>query len=116
MNSRSVDCAEHPPSRRSSVQKLMSVVVAVLVLASSSAYAANVDGAAIHWTSRGSGAKAVILVHGWTCDESSWSEQVPVLSRTYRVITLDLPGHGKSGMPTGAWSMELFARAVEAVR
>ena len=37
----------------------------------------------------------------------------PALAKSYRVITLDLPGHGKSGMPK-AFSMELFARAVEA--
>jgi pimeloyl-ACP methyl ester carboxylesterase len=76
---------------------------------------ATVDGAAIHWTSSGTGAQTVIFVHGWTCDESSWREQVPVVSKTHRVITLDLPGHGKSGMPK-AFTMEMFARAVEAVR
>ena len=36
------------------------------------------------------------------------------LSQKYRVITLDLPGHGKSGSPKDEkFSMELFARAVE---
>ena len=79
--------------------------------------AVTVDGADIHWTSRGTGAQTVIFVHGWTCDESSWREQVPAISQRYRVITLDLPGHGQSGMPAGGmFSMELFARAVEAVR
>ena len=35
----------------------------------------------------------------------------------YRVITLDLPGHGRSDAPKdGKFSMDLFARAVEAVR
>jgi sigma-B regulation protein RsbQ len=79
--------------------------------------AVKVDGADIHWTSRGTGAQTVIFVHGWTCDESSWREQVPAISQRYRVITLDLPGHGQSGMPaSGMFSMELFARAVEGVR
>ena len=33
------------------------------------------------------------------------------------MITLDLPGHGKSDLPkNGTFSMQLFARAVEAVR
>ena len=40
-----------------------------------------------------------------------------MLSKEYRVITLDLPGHGKSGSPKdGKFSMDLFARAVDAVR
>jgi pimeloyl-ACP methyl ester carboxylesterase len=79
------------------------------------AAAATVDGASIHWTSRGNG-PAVIFVHGWTCDDTSWRGQVTDVSRNYRVITLDLPGHGRSGMPASGFSMELFARAIEVVR
>lgn len=42
---------------------------------------------------------------------------MPALSKDYRVLTLDLPGHGKSGAPKdGKLSMNLFARAVESVR
>jgi pimeloyl-ACP methyl ester carboxylesterase len=79
--------------------------------------AATVDGATIHSTSTGQGTKTVIFVHGWTCDETSWSEQVPVLAQKYRVITIDLPGHGQSDLPKdGKFSMDLFAKAVEAVR
>lgn len=79
--------------------------------------AATVDGIQIHSSSIGKGAKTVILVHGWTCDETTWSEQVPVLSKKYRVLTLDLPGHGKTGAPADVkLSMDLFAQAVEAVR
>jgi pimeloyl-ACP methyl ester carboxylesterase len=79
--------------------------------------AATVDGLKIHSTTTGAGSKTVILVHGWTCDENTWTEQVPVLAKQYRVVTLDLPGHGKSDSPKdGKLSMDLFARAVEAVR
>jgi pimeloyl-ACP methyl ester carboxylesterase len=90
----------------------------VLTLASAvGASAATVDGIPINWSSAGNGAKTLVLVHGWTCDSTSWASQVPELSRTYRVLTLDLPGHGKSGSPKdGKFSMTLFARAVEAVR
>ncbi len=79
--------------------------------------AATVDGLKIHSSTTGKGAKTVILVHGWTCDDTTWTEQVPVLAKQYRVVTLDLPGHGKSDSPKdGKFSMDLFARAVEAVR
>jgi pimeloyl-ACP methyl ester carboxylesterase len=84
---------------------------------SATVFAASVDGIPIHSTVRGKGAKTIVFVHGWTCDESSWSNQVPVFEKNYRVITLDLPGHGKSGSPTnGPLTMELFARSIEAVR
>ena len=103
--------------------KLRSALLVLLLAAATavvmpvSATAASVDGVNVHWTSTGAGAHTLVFVHGWTCDETSWSAQVPALSKKYRVITLDLPGHGKSGMPKGgAFSMDLFARAVEAVR
>src|SRR5579872_2068905 len=96
----------------------MRPVLPLLALSLSAlASAASVDGVAIHSTVRGTGPKTVVFVHGWTCDESSWSEQVPVFEKNYRVITLDLPGHGKSGSPkSGALTMELFAKSIEAVR
>jgi pimeloyl-ACP methyl ester carboxylesterase len=79
--------------------------------------AATVDGVKIHSSTAGKGPKTVILVHGWTCDETTWNSQVPELSKQYRVITLDLPGHGRTGSPKDEkLSMDLFARAVEAVR
>lgn len=80
--------------------------------------AATVDGLTIHSSTAGTATHTVVLVHGWTCDETSWAAQVPELTKKgYRVVTLDLPGHGKSGAPAdGKFSMDLFARAVEAVR
>jgi pimeloyl-ACP methyl ester carboxylesterase len=79
--------------------------------------AATVDGIKLHSTSTGKGPRTVILVHGWTCDDTTWESQVPALSKDYRVLTLDLPGHGRSGSPKdGKLTMDLFARAVESVR
>jgi sigma-B regulation protein RsbQ len=76
-----------------------------------------VDSVPVHSTVSGNDPKTIVFVHGWTCDESSWREQVPYFEKNYRVITLDLPGHGKSGSPTnGPLTMELFARSIEAVR
>jgi len=79
--------------------------------------AASLDGIPLHFTVTGTGPATVILVHGWTCDETSWSETVPALAERYRAVTLDLPGHGRSGAPAnGKFSMDMFARAVEAIR
>jgi pimeloyl-ACP methyl ester carboxylesterase len=90
------------------------VVVAALV---APLPAASVDGLNVHWSSAGKGASTVVFVHGWTCDSSSWGAQLPAVAAKYRAITVDLPGHGQSGAPAdGKFSMDLFARAVEAVR
>ncbi len=96
----------------------MRPVLPILALSLSAlASAASVDGIPIHSTVRGDGPKTIVFVHGWTCDESSWSQQVPFFEKNYRVITLDLPGHGKSGSPSkGPLTMDLFARSIEAVR
>jgi pimeloyl-ACP methyl ester carboxylesterase len=78
---------------------------------------ASVDGLAIHSSTSGTGNATVIFIHGWTCDSSSWAAQVPAFAKKYRVVTVDLPGHGRSASPKdGKLSMDLFARAVEAVR
>jgi pimeloyl-ACP methyl ester carboxylesterase len=81
-----------------------------LLVSSSPLPAATVDGVKIHSTTTGQGPKTVVLVHGWTCDETSWSEQVPVLSKKYRVITIDLPGHGQSEHRRTVSSRWIFSR------
>ena len=95
----------------------LAVQCLILFLFTASLSAATVDGIPLHSSIAGAGPMTIILVHGWTCDETTWESQVPVLSRNYRVITLDLPGHGQSGSPAdGELSFYLFARAIEAVR
>ena len=80
------------------------------------ASAASVDGINIHWVSEGKGS-AIVFVHGWTCDTSVWKDQMAEFKNNYRVIALDLPGHGQSGSSSdGKYTMDLYARAVEAVR
>ncbi len=74
-------------------------------------------GAKVYWTSAGQGSRTLLFVHGWTCDSTTWAAQVAEFSKRYRVITLDLPGHGRSQQPAGGlYSMAVFAQAVEAVR
>jgi sigma-B regulation protein RsbQ len=89
----------------------------IVVVFTSLVSAATVDGINIHSSISGKGPRTVILVHGWTCDETTWQSQVPALAGDFQVITLDLPGHGRSSSPKdGKFSVDLFARAIEAVR
>jgi pimeloyl-ACP methyl ester carboxylesterase len=69
----------------------------------------------VHYKSLGTGKTALVLVHGWACDMTVWSDQVPALAGKVRVILIDLPGHGKSDRPKVEYTMDLFARAVDAV-
>jgi pimeloyl-ACP methyl ester carboxylesterase len=76
---------------------------------------AKLDKLRVHYKSLGTGKTALVLVHGWCCDMSFWSEQVPALAGKVRVVLIDLPGHGKSDRPKIDYTMDLFARAVDAV-
>ena len=76
---------------------------------------AQLDGAKIHFTEYGSGTTALLFVHGWACDETFWSGQAPALGGKFHVITIDLPGHGQSDKPAIAYTMDLYARAIDAV-
>ena len=81
----------------------------------SSSRRAKLDGAEVHYTNFGDGEFAVVLVHGWNCDEGVWKAQVPALPAKVRVITIDLPGHGQSDKAKIAYTMDLHARALAAV-
>jgi pimeloyl-ACP methyl ester carboxylesterase len=81
--------------RRPIVKAAMLTLLVLVSFASD----ATVDGINLHWTSKGSGPQTVVFAHGWTRDDTSWRRQVPGISQKYRVNTLDLPGHRKSGSP-----------------
>jgi pimeloyl-ACP methyl ester carboxylesterase len=75
----------------------------------------TLDGARIHYVNYGKGSEALILIHGWTMNVDNWREQVPDFAKRTRVIAIDLPGHGMSDKPQVTYSMDRFARAVDAV-
>lgn len=75
----------------------------------------TLDGARIHYVNYGKGDKAIVLIHGWTMNVDNWRDQIPDLAKRYRVIAIDLPGHGQSDKPKLTYSMEYFASAVNAV-
>lgn len=41
----------------------------------------------------------LILLHGFTGSLESWAPLLPALTRTHRVLTVDLPGHGRTRAP-----------------
>lgn len=51
----------------------------------------------------------LLLIHGLGSSTLDWEYQVGPLARHFRVITVDLRGHGKSGKPRGPYSVRLFA-------
>ena len=97
-------------------------ILLTLLFASTAAFAADgdsqyakLDGAKIHYKSYGKGKDALVLIHGWTCNLENWRDQIPDFAKRSRVIALDLPGHGQSDKPQIAYTMDLFANAIDAV-
>ena len=73
------------------------------------------DGAAISYEVYGAGELTLVFVHGWSCDARYWRAQVPYFSKKYRLITLDLAGHGHSDMTRLQYTMKAFGEDVQAV-
>lgn len=73
------------------------------------------DGVPIHYKVQGDGDLTLTFVHGWAGDKSHWDAQVTYFAPTYKVVTLDLAGHGKSGRARKNWTVVNFAKDVQAV-
>jgi len=70
----------------------------------------TVDGQSLHYIDQGTG-PAVLLAGSYLWDQAMWAPQIAALSQQYRVIALDLWGHGQSGpLPAGTTSLDDIAR------
>ena len=75
----------------------------------------SADKVPIAYEVRGSGTPALVFVHGWSCDRSYWAAQLPAFAERFTVVTLDLGGHGQSGIQRKDWTIASYGRDVEAV-
>lgn len=75
----------------------------------------SADGVPIHYRVAGSGAPAIVFVHGWACDGSYWDEPMSRFAADHRVVAVDLAGHGRSGADRSEWTMRAFGGDVVAV-
>ena len=77
--------------------------------------AASADGIPIHYKLYGKGDVSLVFVHDWCTNMKYWDEQIPSYGVNFKVVTLDLAGHGQSGTGRTAWTMEAFGQDVAAV-
>lgn len=59
--------------------------------------------------------RAVVLLHGFLGSHRIWENTISELSKSYRVIAIDLPGHGTTDCFGYVHTMELLAKCVKAV-
>jgi pimeloyl-ACP methyl ester carboxylesterase len=75
---------------------------------------AKLDTIRVHYRNYGEGKEAIVFIHGWSCNLNFWKANIPAFVNQSRVIAIDLPGHGESDKPQANYSMDLFARAIDA--
>lgn len=72
------------------------------------------EGIKVSYRITGKG-KTIVLLHGYLETGEAWQPLAGILSEEFRVITVDLPGHGDSGVKGEVHTMEFLAGAVRAV-
>ena len=77
--------------------------------------AISADGVSIAYEVKGEGEPALVFIHGWCCDRSYWKEQLSHFAEKYKVVAIDLVGHGESGLDRKEWTMGAFGEDVVAV-
>jgi pimeloyl-ACP methyl ester carboxylesterase len=101
----SIGCGGDPPEKDTETHKGMLVMDSV----------PSADNVMIHYKSYGEGDRALVFVHCWSCDSKYWDAQIEAFRDKYRVVTLDLAGHGESGMERADWTMQAYGSDVAAV-
>lgn len=74
----------------------------------------TLEGARIRYSVRGKG-PAVMMVHGFASSLNAWDTVVGPLSKSHKVVALDLKGFGWSDRPAGDYSPAAQARIVLAL-
>ena len=69
----------------------------------------------VHYKQLGQGKTAVVFIHGWCCDHSVWREQAAALDGKVPMLFIDLLGYGKSDKPKIDYTMDVFAKGIDAV-
>lgn len=72
---------------------------------------ASVDGARVRYVDVGKG-PPVVLIHGFASSLETWDALIPELSKTHRVIAMDLKGFGWTDRPEGDYSPKAEAHLV----
>ena len=69
----------------------------------------STDGQRIHLAVTGTGAPALVFVHGWLGNGSWFDVQRDHLAGRFTIVQVDLPGHGRSDRTRTTWSASQYA-------
>ena len=72
------------------------------------------DDQRIYTEESGSGATALVFVHGWLGNASWWNTARKHVVGRYTTVAIDLPGHGRSDKTRATWSAAQYADDIAA--
>lgn len=114
-----------PPRRRARLAPLAALALALMATAAAGAVAPRIhlrpldaarrivrlpDGISMAYVSLGNPTGTpVVLIHGYTDSDLDWASLVPYLSKRFRLILVDLRGHGESSKPECCYTRYDFA-------
>ena len=78
-------------------------------------YVKTSDGLNLFYKKSGNGKTALFFVHGWLGNAEWWNKQQAYFDKCYTVVSLDLPGHGKSDVNRGEWTSNAYAMDIKTV-
>ncbi|AQX09095.1 alpha/beta fold hydrolase [Elizabethkingia ursingii] len=67
----------------------------------------------LHYEISGDSNQTLVLLHGVMESTEVWYDMLPELEKHFRIIRIDLPGHGKSELSAEVQTMELMAAEVK---
>jgi len=71
------------------------------------------DGQKLYYESLGEGDQTVIMIHGSFMNGRVWDHQALSLADSYRMVRIDLRGHGRSDKPASGYSYPRYGKDVE---
>src|ERR1700674_3735882 len=114
----------HAEAKEDSMKTTLCLAVALVALSpparagsqgAVSGTATSPDRIPIRYHAAGKGDPALVFVHCGGCERSFWDGQVAHFAAKYRVVALDLAGHGQSGVGRKDWTMPAFGQDVVSV-
>jgi pimeloyl-ACP methyl ester carboxylesterase len=78
-------------------------------------YILSTDQVNIHFTETGNGDTALVFVHGWLGNGDWWNSQEAFFGHRYKIVKIDLGGHGRSDRTRQNWTGGQYAQDITTV-
>ena len=72
----------------------------------------KVNNVTIVYDQCGKADTTLLFIHGWCINKEYWNDQAKYFCDKYKVVTLDLPGFGRSGKNRTEWTFEQYAEDI----